>query len=137
MCSNESVAFVKAFDDDTVPLQQKFDLYGKAIDQQVKYTVQASSGRGVDRHLLGLRCMLRPGETASIFTDPSYVKGMYFKLTSSNVSPGDYLYGGFGPVVPDGMVHLRGTCFASNCRPFCFRIRSQLRHRRQQSQVFN
>ena len=27
---------------------------------------------------------------------------MYFKLSSSNLSPGDYLYGGFGAVVPDG-----------------------------------
>ena len=27
---------------------------------------------------------------------------MYFKLSSSNLSPGDYFYGGFGAVVPEG-----------------------------------
>jgi hypothetical protein len=39
---------------------------------------------------------------AAIFNDPSYIQSMYFKLSTSNTSPGDYSWGGFGPVVPDG-----------------------------------
>lgn len=63
-----------------------------------------SVGKGVDRHLLGLRCMMTQDEAtqAAIFNDPSYIQSMYFKLSTSNTSPGDYSWGGFGPVVPDG-----------------------------------
>lgn len=39
---------------------------------------------------------------AAIFTDPSYIQSMYFKLSTSNTSPGDLTWGGFGPVVPEG-----------------------------------
>jgi carnitine O-acetyltransferase len=64
----------------------------------------ASTGKGVDRHLLGLRVMLRPEEApnATLFQDPSYIKSMYFKLSTSNTSPGDKHWGGFGAVVPEG-----------------------------------
>jgi hypothetical protein len=62
------------------------------------------TGRGVDRHLLGLRCMMTQEEAANaaIFADPSYSQSMYFKLSTSNTSPGDFSWGGFGPVVPEG-----------------------------------
>lgn len=82
---------------------------GEAIKDHIQYSILASTGKGVDRHLLGLRCMLQSGEKPpSIFTDPSYLKSMNFKLSSSNVSPGYYLYGGFGPVVPGTS---RKTCW--------------------------
>lgn len=38
-------------------------------------------------------------EMAELFTDPSFLKSMQFKLSTSNVSPGDLFYGGFGPVM--------------------------------------
>lgn len=65
---------------------------------------ESAAGRGIDRHLLGLRCMLQPQEmeNAALFLDPSYQKSMYFKLSTSNMSPGKWFYGGFGPVVMDG-----------------------------------
>ena len=72
----------------------------EAIKVHTKYTIDATNGKGVDRHLLGLRVMQKGNEMADIFKDPAYLKSMYFKLSSSNVSPGDLFYGGFGPVVP-------------------------------------
>lgn len=65
---------------------------------------EAAFGKGIDRHMLGMRCMIKPEEmeNASMFTDPSYMKSMYFKLSTSNMSPGKNFYGGFGPVVPEG-----------------------------------
>ena len=102
-CSVDSVAFTRAFDDESVPVSKKLELLGKAVETQIKYTIAATNGKGVDRHLLGLRCMIQLKEEApGLFKDPAYIKSMYFKLSSSNVSPGDYLYGGFGPVVPEG-----------------------------------
>jgi Choline/Carnitine o-acyltransferase len=65
---------------------------------------EATVGRGIDRHMLGLRSMIKPEEQdkATMFKDPAFLKSMYFKLSTSNMSPGDYFYGGFGPVVPEG-----------------------------------
>ena len=35
---------------------------------------EAAMGMGIDRHMLGLRCMIKPDEQskATMFTDPSY-----------------------------------------------------------------
>lgn len=63
-------------------------------------------GHGVDRHLLGLRCQMTPEEAASddaaIYQDPSYWGSQYWLLSTSNTSPGDMAWGGFGAVVPEG-----------------------------------
>ena len=51
-------------------------------------------GKGVDRHLLGLRVQIRNPEEATkatLFTDPAYVKSMYFKLSTSNIGTGMFL----------------------------------------------
>ncbi len=116
-CSTESVAFTKAFDqsDITVPClnfiiemtfqdEKKRELMLNSVNSHIQYSIKASSGLGVDRHLLGLRCMQQSGELADIFKDPAYLKSMNFRLSSSNVSPGDRLYGGFGPVVPGATI---------------------------------
>jgi carnitine O-acetyltransferase len=112
----ESVAFVGAFDDPAIKVhtsvklmcqclfsilqdEEKIRLLVEALKAHTKLTVESTSGYGCDRHLLGLRMMLQNGEQASLFTDPAYLQSMNFKLTSSNVSLGDYFYGGFGPVV--------------------------------------
>lgn len=67
-------------------------MFKAALDSQTAYMKEASKGQGVDRHLLGLRCMLQSPEEsqqASLFTDPYYLKSMWFKLSSSNMSPGN------------------------------------------------
>ena len=54
---------------------------------------EATMGKGTDRHLLGLRCMIKNEEEkqqATLFTDPAYIKSMYFKLSSSKMSPGNW-----------------------------------------------
>jgi len=103
-CSVDTVAFTKAWDDKDIKLNEKLGLFQKAIGSHLEYMKAASNGKGVDRHLLGLRCMMTPKEasTAGLFNDPSYIQSMYFKLSTSNTSPGHVSWGGFGPVVPDG-----------------------------------
>ncbi|KAK9767662.1 Carnitine O-acetyltransferase mitochondrial [Basidiobolus ranarum] len=105
VCSSDSVAFVEAFDDDSIDEREKLILFNKAIASHLEYMKAASGGKGVDRHLLGLRSVIETDaerEAATIFSDPSYIKSMYFKLSTSNMSPGDHFYGGFGAVVPEG-----------------------------------
>ncbi|KAJ2993166.1 hypothetical protein HDV02_002606 [Globomyces sp. JEL0801] len=94
--SSESLAFLKSFDNDDV-------LY-LILPKRVGYMRDASTGKGIDRHMLGLRCMIEDGEMskATMFTDKSYMDSLNFQLSTSNMSPGTNFYGGFGPVVPDG-----------------------------------
>ncbi|KAG9326474.1 hypothetical protein KVV02_001653 [Mortierella alpina] len=104
-CSVDSVAFVKGFESKHADTTEKQRLLQKAIATHLEYMMAASAGKGVDRHLLGLRSMMQTPEEqkqALIFQDPSYIQSMYFKLSSSNMSPGDNFWGGFGPVVPEG-----------------------------------
>lgn len=39
---------------------------------------------------------------AAIFQDPAFSNSCHFKLSTSNLSPGEYYLGGFGAVVPEG-----------------------------------
>ncbi|KAL1923113.1 uncharacterized protein VTP21DRAFT_9489 [Calcarisporiella thermophila] len=102
-CSVESLEFCKTFLSEGSSKQKKIEAFQRAIEAHVEYMRAASNGKGVDRHLLGLRCMVTPEEKMpQIFTDPSYIKGQYFRLSTSNMSPGDNQWGGFGAVVPEG-----------------------------------
>ncbi len=95
-------------------------------------------GTGIDRHMLGLRCMIKDGEQekATMFTDPAYTTSMYFRLSTSNMSPGKYFYGGFGPVVPEGYginyaIDKDQLKFSISCKKSCpttasFKFRSML-----------
>ncbi|KAJ3272524.1 hypothetical protein HDV01_005475 [Terramyces sp. JEL0728] len=102
--SNESLEFISTFDNDDVLYDTKRELFRKAIATQSNYMKDAAYGKGIDRHMLGLRCMIKPDEMekATMFTDPAYITSMTFRLSSSNMSPGRNFYGGFGPVVFDG-----------------------------------
>ncbi|KAJ3013907.1 hypothetical protein HKX48_005443 [Thoreauomyces humboldtii] len=103
--TKDTWAFVESFDNDNVLYDDKRALFRSAIASQGGYMKEATFGRGIDRHMMGLKAMIRsPEETskATLFTDPANLKSMWFKLSTSNMSPGRYFYGGFGPVVPDG-----------------------------------
>ncbi|KAF9986072.1 hypothetical protein BGZ65_008843 [Modicella reniformis] len=100
-CSVDSVAFVKGFDNKTADTTEKQRLLQKAS----RIHDGSLCRKGVDRHLLGLRSKMQTPEEqkqALVFQDPSYIQSMYFKISSSNMSPGDYFWEGFGPVVPEG-----------------------------------
>lgn len=87
-------------------MSDKLEALNKAIQSHLEYMKAASNGHGVDRHMLGLRCQLTPeeasSEDASIFQDPIYWGSQYWLLSTSNTSPGDLAWGGFGAVVPEG-----------------------------------
>lgn len=73
------------------------------------------TGHGFDRHLLGLRLLLRPlhGESADLFRDELFEQSSIWKLSTSGLSAGLFFKGtGFGAVYPDG--------YGINCRFFTF-----------------
>jgi len=62
-------------------------------------------GRGFDRHLLGLRLLLRPlnGENAALFGDDLFDRSAQWKLSTSGLSAGLLFKGtGFGAMYEDG-----------------------------------
>ncbi|KAI9485449.1 MAG: acyltransferase ChoActase/COT/CPT [Benjaminiella poitrasii] len=105
-CSLESVEFTKAWDNKDLKMSEKLNYLNKAITAHLDYMKAASNGQGIDRHLLGLRCQMKPEEgessEAAMFHDPSYWGSQYWCLSTSNTSPGNLTWGGFGPVVPEG-----------------------------------
>ncbi|KAK5964521.1 hypothetical protein GCK32_003551 [Trichostrongylus colubriformis] len=63
------------------------------------------SGQAFDRHLLGLKISAeRLGmKTPALFEDPGYLRMGHFVLSTSTLSTNTIVFGGFGPVVEDGL----------------------------------
>jgi carnitine O-acetyltransferase len=93
--SPESVAFVRAPDEQSLR---------SAVASHVATVKRCKEGRGVDRHLLGLRRMLEPDEPVpALLADPGYATLSRSVLSTSALrsSPGVELTC-FGPVVDEG-----------------------------------
>ncbi|KAH0534030.1 hypothetical protein FGG08_007365 [Glutinoglossum americanum] len=101
--SEESVAFCNAMADPDVDQKTCAELFRKAIDAHVKYLSVATDGRGVDRHLFGLKKSVRPGEDLpSIFKDPAFSYSSKWFLSTSQLSS-EYFNGyGWSQVVDEG-----------------------------------
>jgi carnitine O-acetyltransferase len=101
--SDDSVAFCNAMADPSVNADECVKLLRAALDAHVKYISDASDGRGVDRHLFGLKNCLRPGEsTPSLYNDPAYTYSGTWYISSSQLSS-EYFNGyGWSQVVDDG-----------------------------------
>ncbi|KAF2262195.1 acyltransferase ChoActase/COT/CPT [Lojkania enalia] len=101
--SDESVAFCNAMADPNVPASECQKLFRDALNAHVKYITDASDGRGVDRHLFGLKKCLKDGEPLpSIYQDPAYSYSSTWYISSSQLSS-EYFNGyGWSQVVDDG-----------------------------------
>lgn len=77
----------------------------RAIQTHTRLTREAATGRGIDRHLMGLQLMLRPpnGESAALFEDELFERSQRWKLSTSGLSAGHLFKGtGFGTGYADG-----------------------------------
>ena len=101
--SDESVAFCKAMSDPSVSAEDCVKLFRAALGAHVKYTSDASEGRGVDRHLFGLKKCVKEGEEMpSLFRDPAYAYSSTWYLSTSQLSS-EYFNGyGWSQVVDEG-----------------------------------
>jgi carnitine O-acetyltransferase len=75
----------------------------KAVTNHVKYISDAADGKGVDRHLFGLKKLLGDGEEVpAIFTDPAFAYSSKWYLSSSQLSS-EYFNGyGWSQVIDEG-----------------------------------
>lgn len=101
--SDESVAFCKAMADPDIPREETEKLFRAAINAQSDYISAASDGKGVDRHLFGLKKLLEPEDgTPAIYADPAYSYSSHWFISTSQLSS-EYFNGyGWSQVVEDG-----------------------------------
>jgi len=101
--SEDSRRFVKAMVDESSSAATRLSLLHAATTVHNSYTRDASTGKGCDRHLMGLRLMLQPGESSPLFDDVLFSKSQEWKLSTSGLSAGDRFKGtGFGTGFADG-----------------------------------
>ncbi|KAI5962123.1 CAT2 [Candida pseudojiufengensis] len=101
--SIESKKFVETWTNPDATIEEKVATFQDATKQHVAYLSQAADGKGVDRHLFGLKSMLQPGEPIpEIFTDPIFSYSQTWYISSSQV-PSEYFQSwGWSQVIDDG-----------------------------------
>lgn len=123
--SEESVQFVRNWEDTTKSPTEKVASLRSAINAHIHYVKEASRGLGVDRHLLGLTQMLEEGEERpELFENPMYSYSQHWYLSTSQLSSGEFNGYGWSPVVPEGFglayminrhwLHINITAFKNN-----------------------
>jgi carnitine O-acetyltransferase len=102
--SDESVAFVHSLRGRVARPAAAVESLRAAVARHTALVRRSQEGRGVDRHLLGLRRMLEPSERVpALFADSSYTNLMRSVLsTSSTRSSAGAELACFGPVVDEG-----------------------------------
>jgi carnitine O-acetyltransferase len=88
-CSVQAVAFVRGMENAKLSAVEKFDLLRKACDAHTKYTIMAMKGLGCDRHLLGLKMCLKPGEMHPLLSNKLLSQSTHFRLSTSSLSSGE------------------------------------------------
>ncbi|KAK6454800.1 ceramide glucosyltransferase [Scheffersomyces xylosifermentans] len=101
--SIESKAFVETWSNPDASIEAKVETFQKAAKQHVAYLSEAADGKGVDRHLFGLKQQLQPGEKVpEIFTDPIFTYSQTWYISSSQI-PSEYFQSwGWSQVIDDG-----------------------------------
>ncbi|KAK2044041.1 choline/Carnitine O-acyltransferase [Colletotrichum somersetense] len=101
--SDASVAWCNAMADPNIEDKDKVDLFRQAIDCHLEYITAASDGKGVDRHLFGLKKLLEPGqELPAIYQDPAFTYSSSWYLSTSQLSS-EYFNGyGWSQVIDAG-----------------------------------
>lgn len=93
--SDASVAWCNAMADPTLDDPKRVELFRAAIDSHLEYISAASDGKGVDRHLFGLKKLLEPGEEVpALYKDPAYGYSSSWFLSTSQLS--SEFFNGYG-----------------------------------------
>ncbi|EDK46171.1 carnitine O-acetyltransferase, mitochondrial precursor [Lodderomyces elongisporus NRRL YB-4239] len=101
--SNESKKFVETWTDPNSSIEDKVATFQAATKQHVAYLSAAADGKGVDRHLFGLKSMLKPGEPVpEIFQDPIFAYSQTWYISSSQVPSEFFQSWGWSQVIDDG-----------------------------------
>lgn len=107
-CSIESVAYAQAMCTDASDAD-KVRLLKAAVNGHKKYALDAMTGKGVDRLLLGLKLTARENklDLPPFYADEGFVKSTHFRLSTSQVASAHRAFMCYGPGVEDGY----GICY--------------------------
>ena len=62
-------------------------LFARAVARHIQYATWAADGQGVDRHLFGLKKLLKEGEPLpEIYKDPAFAKSSHWEVSTSQLS---------------------------------------------------
>jgi len=101
--SDESVAFCDAMAHPLSTPEECRNLFRQAVNAHVAYITDASDGNGVDRHLFGLKKLLREGEELpELFKDPAYAYSSSWFISSSQLSSEFFNGYGWSQVIDEG-----------------------------------
>ncbi|KAH8421204.1 hypothetical protein KR009_000155, partial [Drosophila setifemur] len=103
-CSNESFDFCRSMLDKNATNRERADKLRQAVIGHQMYAKLALQGKGVDRHLLGLKLIaLENGQPIpEFFSSKGYVKSAHFRMSTSQVATKFDAFMGYGPAVDDG-----------------------------------
>ena len=101
--SEESVAWCNGMADPDVSIEESRKRLLAAVNSHVEYITAASDGKGVDRHLFGLKKLIKEGEKVpEIFKDPAFSHSSNWFISSSQLSS-EYFNGyGWSQVIDQG-----------------------------------
>ncbi|ETK87296.1 hypothetical protein L915_08247 [Phytophthora nicotianae] len=104
-CSVASAKFTDAMEDTSgsVTTEEKKKLLLAAANAHVAYMRKAGAGRGVDRHILGLKLLVQPGERVPFFEDPVMARASRWLISTSHLTNELFDGWGWGEVVPEGL----------------------------------
>ncbi|KAJ2347470.1 Carnitine O-acetyltransferase mitochondrial [Coemansia sp. RSA 2618] len=101
--SRESVAWCASMADPDSSAAARIKLFRDALAKHSRLTREAVDARGVDRHLLGLRMLVKHGEhMPAIFTDPAYSYSSHWFVSTSQMSSENFTSYGWSEVTPRG-----------------------------------
>lgn len=101
--SDDSVAWCNSMVDSSTPDSTRVELFHKAIKSHVEYISAASDGKGVDRHLFGLKKLLESGqEVPAIYKDPAFAYSCSWYISSSQLSSEFFNGYGWSQVIDGG-----------------------------------
>ncbi|KAF5374161.1 hypothetical protein D9615_008834 [Tricholomella constricta] len=105
--SNEGRAFVEAMAAGLAIKDPRHvrTLFQRAVARHMQYAAWAADGQGVDRHLFGLKKLVRTEEgeeVPALYTDEAFAKSSHWELSTSQLSSPYFDGWGYGEVVPDG-----------------------------------
>lgn len=101
--SEDSVAFCKTMEDAYSTDADKVAACRKAIQSHVAYITDASAGKGVDRHLFGLKKFVGANqELPAIYKDPMFSKSSSWYISSSQLSSEFFNGYGWSQVIDEG-----------------------------------
>lgn len=108
-CSLDSHTFCQAMENTLLAETSKVALLRQAVKAHRKYTDEAITGQGVDRHLLGLKlAALENGqEIPELYRDDAFTESSCFRVSTSQVGAKHDAVMCFGPVVSNGY----GCCY--------------------------